>query len=576
MTERPPNSETGESDCPPANHLAAAVNGTLQDAALEHQIVAHLGECQQCQTTVDELAGTEELAEQLEALNETRAELPPKVRSLVEDLAPDPDFMTEDLSSADEFPTLQIPEEPPIAQPQKPSRVSRGAIVEVSVLAILVMGTIAVFWWPDDEERGTSDSDNWPAPSSTGIEDLASVTGSAESDGGRPLPPVKPDLTPGRENVTDGVSEQRFTLLSPEGRRRLQSSSMEDVLDIALRNDVVEIRHDGELTLANQLINAELEIRSATGCRPVLVPELNADGSFAPLFRCRVPVRFRGLTMATPEDAVVPSPPRPQTLIHVERGSVEIEDCEFDLRRPGFEDIAIRVRSAASVELSNSQCHGGATLDLDLQTPCRLDISNSLLHGACPLILHHYPDGETSTVSFSNSTIIAETICSLVTQQSLELREEPPILWRAEDSIFMARDTLFSLSKLATAGTKDTFDQVLGDSLWCVADCRSKRCVFAIEQRFLAGSRSTMLFRPTTREEIARRKRIPRVDTLSHFCKVTGAQDDDSVEVSFQIDAALLAPASLKQLKELQADLLVEAAKSAQRDLSGRGSTYER
>lgn len=85
-----------------------------------------------------------------------------------------------------------------------------------------------------------------------------------------------------------------------------------------------------------------------------------------------------------------------------------------------------------------------------------------------------------------------------------------------------------------------------------------------------------MLFRPTTREEIARRKRIPRVDTLSHFCKVTGAQDDDSVEVRFQIDAALLAPASLKQLKELQADLLVEAAKSAQRDLSGRGSTYER
>ncbi len=348
------------------------------------------------------------------------------------------------------------------------------------------------------------------------------------------------------------------------------------MLGIALRDDVIEIRHDGELTLANQLIDVELEVRAAEGCRPILVPELNADGSFPPLFRCRLPVRFRGLTMTTPEGATVPSPPRPQTLIHVERGAIKVEDCEFDLRRSGFEDIAIHVRSATSVDLTDSQFHGGVALDLDLLTPCRLDIRNSLLHGACPLILHHYRDGGSSTVSLSGSTIISETICSLVTQQTLELREEPPVLWRAKDSIFMARDALFSLSRLAAAGTKDTFDQVLGDSLWCVADCQSERCIFSIEQRFLAGNRSAKLLRPATREEVERRMRFPRVDTLAHFCDVTGAKDQDSVEVSFQVEAAILAPASLTQLKKLQAELLEEAAKSAERDVSDRGASFDR
>jgi hypothetical protein len=129
---------------------------------------------------------------------------------------------------------------------------------------------------------------------------------------------------------------------------------------------------------------------------------------------------------------------------------------------------------------------------------------------------------------------------------------------------------------MAAAGTKDTFDQLLGDSLWCVADCRSERCVFAIEQRFLAGGRSVKQFRPSTRDEIEMRKRIPRIATLEHFREVTGAKDDDSVEVSFQFDEVLLAPASLAQLEELQADALAEAAKSAQRDLSDRGVTFER
>jgi hypothetical protein len=425
MTERPPNSQAGVSACPPANHLAAVVNGTLGDEELEQQIVAHLGECPQCQAIVDEFAGTEELASRLEALNETRAELPPQVRHVVEGIAPESSFATQDLSSVDEFPTLQIPEELSPQKQPKPARVSRGAIVEVAVMAILVVGTVVVFWWPSEDETETATSSNWPARGSAATIQTSSKT----------LAELSTDHQPSSNpaTATDANAEARFALLSPNGRPRFQSDLIGEVLATALRNDVVEIRHDGELTLSNQLIDVELEIRAAPDCRPVLVPELNADGSYQPLFRCRLPVRFRGLTMATPEGAVMPSPPRTQTLIHVERGSIEIEDCEFDLRRPGFEDVAIHVRSATAVELRDSQFHGGVALDLDLQTPCRLDISNSLLHGACPLLLHHYRDGGSSTVSLSNSTIIAETICSLVTQQSLDLREEPPILWRAED-----------------------------------------------------------------------------------------------------------------------------------------------
>lgn len=569
MTDRSPVFASGGPGCPPANYLAAVVNGTLHDAELEQQIVAHLGECERCQATIDQCAGTEELADRLEALNETRDELPPQVRHLVEGLTPVREFITENLSSADEFPTLQIPEEPSGQKRPKPARVSRGAIVEVAVMAILVIGTIVVFWWPTEDEAATTARSDWPARGSQ----TSATPFSSES-----LTELSRDRQPTSNTATraDTSPEPRFALLSPNGRPRLRSDLIGEVLATALRNDIVEIRHDGELRLPNQLVDVELEIRAAADCRPVLVPELNADGTYQPLFRCRLPVRFRGLTMATPDGAVMPSPPRTQTLIHVERGSIEVDDCEFDLRRPGFEEVAIHVRSANVVELRNSQFHGGVALDLDLQTPCRLDISNSLLHGACPLILHYYQDVDSSTVTLSKSTLIAETVCSLVTQQPLELQEEPPILWRADDSIFVARDCLFSLSRLAVAGTKDTFDQVLGDSLWCVADCRSERCVFAIEQRFLAGGRSTKQFRPSTRKEIEQRKRIPRIATLAHFNKVAGAKAEDSVEVSFQFDEALLAPASLALLEELQADVLAEAAKSAQRDLSNRGVTFER
>ena len=569
MTKHSPASASGRPGCPPANHLAAVVNGTLRDAELEQQIVAHLGECERCQATIDQFAGTEELADRLEALNETRDELPPQVRHLVEELAPVREFITENLSSAEEFPTLQIPEGPSAQKQLKRARVSRGAIVEVAVMAILAIGTIVVFWWPTEDEAATTGRSDWPASRSR----TPAAPFSSES-----LTKLSTDHQPPSNPASnaDTGPEPRFALLSPNGRPRLQSNLIGEVLATALRNDVIEIRHDGELTLSNQLIDVELEIRAATGCRPVLVPELNAEGTYQPLFRCRMPVRFRGLTMATPDGAVMPTPPRTQTLIHVERGSIDVDDCEFDLRRPGFEEVAIHVRSATAVELRNSQFRGGVALDLDLQTSCRLNISNSLLHGACPLIIHHYQDVDPSTVTLSKSTLIAETVCSLVTQQPLELQEEPPILWRAEDSIFVARDTLFSLSRMATVGTIETFDRVLGDSLWCVADCRSERCVFAIEQRYIASSRSIQMFRPSTRNEIEQRKRIPRIATLAHFRDVSGAKDTDSVDISFPVDAELLEPARLTQLEKLQADLLAAAAKSAQRDLGGRGFVLKR
>jgi hypothetical protein len=426
-------------------------------------------------------------------------------------------------------------------------------------MAILVIGTVAIFWWPTADDSDSTASHDWPVrSSSTEIKQQLSKPATAQT------------------TATDADSDTRFVLLSPDGRPRLNSNLIGEVLAIALRNDIVEIRHDGELTVPSQLVDTQLEIRAAGGCRPVLIPELKADGTFEPLFRCQQPVKLRGLTLASPDGAGPPPIPHAHTLVHVERGSLDVEDCDFDLRCPGFEDIAIRIRSASRVDLTNSRFHGGVALDLDLQTRCQLVIDNSLLHGACPLILHHHRGVDSSTVSLSKSTVIAETICSLVTLQSLELQEKPPIVWRAQDSVFVARDALFSLSRMATAGTKDTFDRVLGDSLWCVADCRSERCVFAIEQRFLVGNRTVKLFRPATRQAVEQQKRIPRISTLAHFCDVAGAKDEDSVEVNFPVDAVLLAPASLPQLEQLQSDLLAEAAKSVQRDLSDRGVTIER
>ncbi|MHC4879172.1 MAG: serine/threonine-protein kinase [Planctomycetota bacterium] len=391
-----------------------------------------------------------------------------------------------------------------------------------------------------------------------------------------PLPASAGRVVPPRADIRKANLEHRLVLLSPDGRQRLVSSSFDDLLEIALANDVIEIDFSGEIRLSPARLRVPIEIRAAEGARPVLVPESARPGEFLPLFICRQPITLRGLTLATPADAGRPPGPRLQMLVQVERGALTVEDCDVELRLGGFEDIAIQVRSAASVKIVNSRVHGGVAVDLDCLNACRLEISNSLLHGACPLIIRHNQQAGPSTVSITHSTLIADSICSVVSRDALEFREEPPILWRTANSVFVARDALFSLGRQIPADQDTSILTKLGDSLWCVADCQSERCVFAIEQRFIRGSRKVRLLRPVLREEIERQRKLPRIASLADFCRLASAGDTGSIEVSYPVDAPLLGPTTADELQQLQTDVLAEAAKAAGRDLEGVGFSLTR
>ena len=91
MSDRPAEShgqtpaQTGE--CPAVDDLQAVVDGTLDDAEVEQQVSEHLGQCNRCRSIVDGYVDSEQLAEKLGSLQETRVEIPWDLQNRLDEMA---------------------------------------------------------------------------------------------------------------------------------------------------------------------------------------------------------------------------------------------------------------------------------------------------------------------------------------------------------------------------------------------------------------------------------------------------------------------------------------------------------
>lgn len=443
-----------------------------------------------------------------------------------------------------------------------PEQQSRLAVQEVIAGIALTASLVFAGWhWFDSDDVDSRDTS---APVTAG--DFAPTNRDRAFDKGQANPPVLV------EPAKPPLAGDSVVLLSPTGETRLKTASIAGALRASRSNDVVEIRHTGELTIPPLIIERSLTIRAAPGFQPVLVPRPDADGGYLPLFNLRAGISLEDLRLATPVTSKSPRTPRPQMLLRLESGTLKLSNCEIDLRMAGFGDVGLQVKSADRVNFLDCRVTGGVAVDLDCQISCRMSFRNTLLHGACPLIVRPVNGAGQSTVEFSNCTVIAESVCSIAGRDPLEIQEKSPLRWSATDSILAARLSLFTVSRLTPGAPGVTFNQTLGDSLWCVADCSFERCVFNIDSRYISGDRPTRILRPGSRQEIDAQKNQPRIATLADFCRLASATATDSVEINLPFDAPLLRATTAEDLRSLQADILAKSAKVTQRDLSTCGA----
>lgn len=506
--------DSTDPQCPHPDDLESLVDGSLSDPDIEQEIACHLDTCDRCRRYVDDLAGWDSMADRFR------------------DLAP----------------SSQTPEEPPRdASEQSRGKPAGGWFWSLIVLVVAGISILAL-------------RANEPAVANRPVE--------------RRAPPVSPQheraSTPPKKPMD---SDPAFVVLR-DGRDAREFVELPDAVAWSIAGDVIEIRRSLHFNLPTMEITQPLTIRAEAGMRPVLQPHIGQHNGTQPLFLCHASLTLQGLSLVQVSEHHRVRSRKPPILIRVDEGTLRLDHCNIDLATPGYEDIAI-LAPATNVEVIDSRIRGGVAIDSGSTRPGNVSVRGSLLHGATPLFFRHGQSrhSEGIRVEMDRSTVISECAVTVAFDDQLNMHEPSArITFEVARSLIISRDSVIRLSRIEDTDRSAPLEKHLATTQRNHVVWQSEKCVFAVEQRYVSWHLNRVPFQPSLRREIARTKSLPRIDTLAHWCELSGASDSSSLETSFPIEGPLFEPYRFDELETVQMAALLQAGVESEQDMSNCGA----